>query len=48
MSKKREPRLTEQLSLALSKAQAAASIGKENPDMAKKGCQMAYDALNEA
>lgn len=45
---KREPRLTDRLNIALSRASSAVSIGKDNPDKAAQCCKMADEALSEA
>ena len=42
------PRLTERLSLALSKASAAASVGKAHPDAAAKCFAEVEKAVDEA
>lgn len=44
----KQQRLTQKLNLALSKASAAVSIGKANPDLAQNACRKADDALDEA
>lgn len=44
----KQPRLTQRLNLALSRASAATSLGKDNPDMAHKACQEADKVLDEA
>ena len=44
----KQQRLTQKLNLALSRASAAASIGKDNPGMAHKACQEADTAIDEA
>lgn len=44
----KQQRLTQKLNLALSRASAAASIGKDNPDLASKACKEADAALDEA
>lgn len=44
----KHPRLTQRLNLALSRASAATSIGKNNPEMAQNACREADAVLQEA